>query len=805
VKVKNIIFLLLLILVSAFQAGAQERELIASPLSENVRIDGMLTEKCWENAKWYSDFVQYEPFNAGKPYLQTKVAFIYDQDALYVGAFMYDHAPDSILREMSRRDEVNNCNADMVELYLIPFNDGQNAFVFILSAGNIQEDIKISVDKQDVSWDAVWQSEVSINDSGWVAEIKIPYAAIRFSGSESQSWDLNFSRQIRRFREWSTLNFVDLHKDGFLTQSARLTGINGIKPPFRLSFFPYLSAYLQKNPGMEKFTYAFNYGADLKYGISQSFTLDVTLIPDFGQVQSDDQVLNLTPFEIQFDEKRQFFTEGTELFERAGIFYSRRIGGMPTGYYNVYNQLEEGEKIVNNPDKGRLINATKLSGRTNKGTGLGLFNAMVSPSVAIIENSTGNRRTITTQDFSNYSILVADQNLENNSFVSLINSNLYRKNYMANVTGSHYALRNRRESYMLYGRLIYSHIDDQSSHSLQEGIRNKIGFSKISGNFRFTLEQDIASKNFDINDMGFIERSDFITHFFQLAYNVYKPFWRLHFLTNQLWMNHTALFDFSYESFAMGWSMNTRFKNHLSTGLSLSAYPVSHYDYFESRVPGMKFLIPPEIKINFWLSPDYRKRFLVDVQAGYNFVSEFNTQMFAINLSPRIRISDKFLLVFGSEVSWRLNAFGFVNILYDSASFDVVFGKRRNHVVLPYIGTSFIFNSKTNLNLRFRHYYSTAVYSEFYVLDQEGKLAPATYSENPDINFNALDLDLVFTWYFAPGSEINIVWKYAIYDQGNIIYPSYFDNMDYLISIPSINSLSMRILYYFNWKALKRK
>ncbi len=212
-------------------------------------------------------------------------------------------------------------------------------------------------------------------------------------------------------------NKVDPTVDGFFNQCGLLTEIKDIKPPPRLFFYPYVSSYIENDESTGKsWDGTVNGGMDLKYGISDAFTLDMTLIPDFGQVQSDDQVLNLSPFEVQFNENRQFFTEGTDLFSKADLFYSRRIGGVPLGYFDLLDAVDEDvEEFVENPIKSRLINATKVSGRTTGGLGIGIFNAVTAETVARVRDlETGSEREVVTDPLTNYNILVLDQNIWSN-------------------------------------------------------------------------------------------------------------------------------------------------------------------------------------------------------------------------------------------------------------------------------------------------------------------------------------------------------------------------------------------------------
>ena len=334
---------------------------------------------------------------------------------------------------------------------LIFYQDGLNGLEFGVTASGVQFDVKYSDNGNDWDWDAVWLSEVSIVEDGWIVEMKIPYSAMRFADAEEQVWHVNFGRTIRRIREQSWWNEMDPAIGTWFGQYGLTKGIKDIKPPTRLFFFPYVSYYFEHFPqnedGVSDWSQSFNAGMDVKYGINDAFTLDLTLVPDFGQVISDNQVLNLSPFEIQFDENRQFFTEGTELFGKADIFYSRRIGGTPLMFYDVEDYLNEGDSIIENPSTSQLINAAKISGRNQNGLGIGVFNAVTAETRATVINEESNeQRDILTDPLTNYNVLVFDQNLWTNASVSLINTNVMRRGsfYDANVTGTQFRLPDKK-------------------------------------------------------------------------------------------------------------------------------------------------------------------------------------------------------------------------------------------------------------------------------------------------------------------------------------------------------------------------
>src|SRR4030042_1760614 len=220
-------------------------------------------------------------------------------------------------------------------------------------------------DNEDSNWNAVWESKTRITEKGWVVEMKIPYSALRFPDKEVHTWGLNMFRNIRRYNSNNSWSLVDRNVSGFIHQEGELTGIKNIKPPVRLSLSPYLATYMETRSDKTKPDFTYKGGLYLKYGLSESFTLDMMLIPDFGQIQSDDKELNLSPYELYYDEKRQFFTEGTELFQRADIFYSRRIGGAPRFSGDAEFSMSAKEVVDYNPVETQLLNATKRSGGTS--------------------------------------------------------------------------------------------------------------------------------------------------------------------------------------------------------------------------------------------------------------------------------------------------------------------------------------------------------------------------------------------------------------------------------------------------------
>lgn len=287
---------------------------------------------------------------------------------------MEDNSGEPIRQELGIRDD-DSRNADQFGVILDTYQNGQNAFYLKVSAAGVQTDIFINRGRSDYNWDAVWKSEAKITETGWQVEMEIPYSAIRFPKNANQDWNVNFMRKIQSKNETSYWNYVDNSVDGLVNQSGILTGLKGIKPPLRLSVSPYITSYYNKS-GSESST-DLTGGMDLKYGLTESFTLDMTLIPDFGQTVSDNLVYNLGPFEVQYAENRAFFTEGTELFNKGGLFYSRRVG---QSFGSV--ELQVSDSLISRPTEAPLLNASKITGRTKSGLGIGFFNAITNRTFA---------------------------------------------------------------------------------------------------------------------------------------------------------------------------------------------------------------------------------------------------------------------------------------------------------------------------------------------------------------------------------------------------------------------------------------
>jgi len=595
-----------------------------------------------------------------------------------------------------------------------------------------------------------------------------------------------------------------------MNQADPLTGIENVKPPIRLAFIPYVSGYLEKNPESSKWGYSWLGGMDIKYGISQSFTLDMILIPDFGQVQSDDEVFNLSPFEVYYQEKRPFFMEGTELFDKGNVFYSRRIGDTPSGYDLVEDTLDQNEVIVENPDQTQLINSTKISGKTRRGLAVGFFNSVTANMHATVKDTlSGVEREILTEPLQNYNMLVLEQSLKNNSYISIFNTNVYTSGtgYIANVTGTDFRLNNKTNMYGVEGELMVSQ-KYNSPADPDLGYQYSIEGGKISGNFKVQAEHKLISDTYDPNDMGFLRQNNLIENSLDFDYDIYEPFWRLLRWFNSLSVEYNTLYEpLKYTDFSMGLRSRGTFKNHFTVGFNANAFPVESHDYYEAREDGRVFIRPPSYWMRVFISPDYRKKFVVDVSANYRTATWFGTQGYGVGVEPRIRISDKFFISDRLDYGIAYKDVGYVTDIEDESEGDLIlFGKRDINEVVNTFYTRYIFNNVSSLSFRFRYYWFKLVYNDYYELLEDGYLEPYDYTENEDFDYSAFTIDMVYEWQFAPGSELSLVWKNSIYTTRDIdISTNYIESLKYTLDSPATNSFSLRVLYYIDYLYLKRK
>lgn len=790
-------------------------EFLRIPDTATIEVDAHGSESWWQRATPIEGFTQESPETASPATQKSSVKVLYDNQALYVLAEMHDDQPDKILSELSIRDELFNANTDIFGIMIDAYQGGNSAMGFFASPKNIQADIFYTSSNEDRSWDVVWESETRMHDAGWTAEFKIPYAALRFAQKEKQSWNVNFLRRIRRNRETAHWNFINPNVDGTINQFGRTNELQDIHPPLRLSLNPYIATVAQKNPG-QSWDNSLRGGMDIKWGIDESFTMDMTLIPDFSNVRTDPQVLNLTPFEIQFQEFRPFFTEGIDLFDRGELFYSRRIGEVPLDREKAIQRANTNSELelIDNPQISPLINATKVSGRNSNGLGIGVLNGIVNSTQATFRNSeSGEEEMIQTQPLTNYNMFVLDQNLANNSSIALINTNVWRSGsaYDANVTALQTRLRDKKQDYQLSGFAALSQKYESGTSDL--GHKYDLSAGKISGLWRWSTSYRELSDDYDPNDMGFLLFANERALQASGSFNKNRPFGRFVRGNVSLFSEYSELYSPSrFSSWQLGLNSFLLSKNFWGYGANALLLPIETRDYFEPRTPDFSEYLPLPANGQFeaFLSSNYARPLAINMRGQVTLWDSPGRRDYFFRFQPRIRFSDRLFMIWTAEYTKLFGDQGWVAAATDNLESTLI-GTRDQVIVSNEVTAKYTFSNRINLDLRLRHYWSQVEYSQFQILDEESQLKNIDYIEEyglepgtHDINFNTVNIDATLTWRFAPGSDLILSWNSQLIALDALTYRTYFNQFRNLFQRDQQTTLSLRALYWLDYQMIEQ-
>ena len=819
--------LVLLLAVSGYMASAQQKTLQAVKAPDAPRMDGLLDDPVWQTAPAAGSFVTNSPVFGKSAATKTTVKVVYDNTALYIGAYIQNESKGT-RRQFTTRDNQNRADVDYFAVFIDTYKDRQNAYQFLVTTRNVQTDSRLSPiaangdgSYGDLSWDAVWESRVAIRNDGWSVEIKIPYFSLRFSKKPEQDWGINFLSFNRHINEVAFWNAVDPNTSGFVNQFGDLNGLQNLAPPLRLSFAPYISGGYRSTPqakGGRQDEWLKSGGLDLKWGLNESFTLDATVIPDFGQVISDNVVNNISPFEQQFKENRQFFTEGTELFNKAGIFYSRRIGRTPGKYFAVKDLVDNNPnyQAVDNPDVTRLYNAIKFSGRNRHNLAIGVFNAVTEPVSATIYNTAVKKdSTITTEELANYNIIVLDQALKNRSYITLTNTNVLRRGKAndANVTAIDLSLydKNNRYNFLLCPR--YSWVYGTNNYN---GFKNETRFGKVSGKWQWYADNNTVSDNYNPNDMGFLLYPNETTTEGELSYNLYRPV--KHILSQRY--AFTVLQSYLYKPFSYQRTEFTPgaywvFSNFWDMGLAVPIQPFWYNDYYELQTPGRRLKRSPYYSAFVTGSTDSRRKLFINWRLGFAEGPLPKDPYNIVLLGVRYRFSDKFTL----EASYRRQhdhgQWGLANngkeFIFDNTG-DPVLARRQFTDVTTLLSGTYNFTSRMNLTFRARHYWNRLLNTNLYYGQPDGywkerfDMKPGDYNAN----YNIFNLDVFYTWDFRPGSRVILGYKNWLgNDYLNAVdgtrYTYYTKNIGAQFSRPHGNEVTLRFIYFLNYMELRKR
>jgi hypothetical protein len=556
---------------SGRESAPARRVLLAAPIAGQAPvIDGRLDDRAWQNATAATDFIVFEP-NAGEPAAQrTEARILYDERAIYVGIRLYDTSPDSIVAQLARRDQT--VHSDWVFVAFDSYLDRRTAFVFGVNPRSVKFDMMVYDDNQEtVSWDAIWDVATSVDSLGWTAEFRIPLSQLRFSGGSNggdRVWGVQFRRLVARTGESSFWAPMPRDAPGLVSQFGDLHGLRGIDPPRNIELLPYAVSRLTRapeqvgNPFYRRNSTGLDFGGDLKYGVTTDLTLNATVNPDFGQVEADPSVVNLTAFETFLPEKRPFFVEGANIFNfgiglgdggmgNESLFYSRRIGRRPQG------SAPGSAAHHDTPAATRILGATKLSGRTAGGWSIGLLDAVTGPEHARYVGADGAHGEALVEPWTNYAVARVSRDYDDGrgsvgAIATATNRHLDGELTFlrtAAYTGGLNAHR-RLGDLQLSGWFVGSHIRgdadaidraqraparyfqrpdnehvtyDPTLTSLSGWAGSAQALKMSGGHWRMGTIINVRSPGFEANDLGYMQNADMAIQAVVLGYEQFKP------------------------------------------------------------------------------------------------------------------------------------------------------------------------------------------------------------------------------------------------------------------------------------------
>jgi hypothetical protein len=780
--------------------------------SDKPKIDGLSNDACWTNLAVAKDFIQLQPNAGGLATHHTEVKMCYTSNAIYIFAKMYQ-SKQSIFKRLTERDGLSNANCEVFTLMLDPYNDKLNGYAFQVSSANVQMDVRLinggDGADNDRSWDAIWTSKVKIVEDAWQVEIEIPLSAIRFSEDKLDQWGLNFSRVTRGIRELSFWNKINPQQSGYLAQSGSLIGLENLKQAKNIMLFPYASSGIQHDVKEKTTTNTWlrNGGMDLKIGLSEAFTMDVTLIPDFTQVRSDNILRNLSPFEQQLSENRPFFTEGVELFNKQNLFYSRRLGKRPDKYYNIENTYGDTSiyTIEKNPSTTSLYNATKISGRTTKDLGIGMLNAISAPTNATVYNKYTNENTkIKTSALRNYNIFVLDQSLKHQSYVNFTNTNVYDADNKTvnNVSGIKTKLYTPKENYAFNANVVLSKVLDEV------GTKTDIGFEKTAGKLQWGIIHRYTSPQYDQTAAGL----QFI--FNQMEEKIWITYKEIHPKKVQTYLFNTShsfkqniepLVNKSYE---FSTKYLVIFKNFWDVAIEIEGQPFKRLDFFNLRAWNKRLVNYGYVFSSIGGSTDSRKKLFWSYYVGNgisttkgqgNYFYSESSLRYQVNNNCQVEILGQLTLDDGGVGYSTSNPLG-----------EPIVAKRNVHEYTSGISFQYNISPELSINSTFRHYNSFIKNKSFHTVANDGEWLNNQIAYQPGLNenFNVQNIDVFVNWIFKPGSRFVLSYKQWLGNQyilNDKLDNKYFTNVYQIIKSPKSFQLVARAIFFIDYNKITKR
>jgi hypothetical protein len=785
-------------------------------------IDGFMNDDCWNLVEWSTDFTQVQPVENKPPSQQTAFKVLYDNDNIYLFIRAYDTEPEKISRIMSRRD---NFDGDMVFVQIDSHFDKQTSFLFCASASGAKNDEAITEDgnNEDESWNPVWFMKTSIDDKGWGAEMKIPLSQLRFGKKDEQVWGLQVTRYIYRLQEQSEWQYIPKGSPGSVHLYGEMHGIINLKPKHQVEVMPYAVGRIERfekiagDPFNTGKASKISAGLDGKIGLTNDFTLDFSINPDFGQVEADPSEVNLTAFETHFSEKRPLFVEGKNIFQfmpnqtivihnmySDNLFYSRRIGRYPHYYPSVGNN-----EYVKMPESTTILGAMKVSGKTKKGLSIGILESLTSREDALID-SLGVRRKETVEPLTNYFVGRVQQDFNKGetvigAIVTAVNRDIntpvldflptaaytaginFQHNWkertwyvagnaeFSDVRGKPAALLNTQtSSARYYQRPDASYLSVDSSLTALSGYGGTVKFGKSSKRrIQFETSVTVRSPGLEFNDIGYMRYSDVIHHGTWVAYYMRNPF----FIFNNFYLNTNYWVYWNFSGKLLSTNTNTNFNSQFKNKWRINGQFNRQSENISTSLlrGGPSFIVPGNQSFNIFLSTNQSKKFSV---YGGNYEASGDARSFrsqeyfgGVNIKPSNSISISIEPDYGIEKS----ELQFVGTMGTSNNPAYIFGKLDQKT----LSTTFRINCTINPELSLEYYGQPFItagdYSDYKKITQ------------PDANIFR-DRFHIFTT-----SEIS-------YDPSNNIYNIADGVNSYTISNPDFNFRQFRSNLVIRWE-----
>jgi len=617
-------------------------------------IDGKVDDTAWNIVEWEDNFIEHDPDENTEPTYQTKFKIVYDAKYLYVGIRAFDSEPDKIEKRLSRRD---GFEGEWVSVGIDSYHDQRTAFTFTVNAVGVKGDgfATDNGDNEDESWNPIWYTKTNIDNLGWTAEFKIPLSQLRFGKSKEQVWGLQVARQLFRKEELSVWNRIPKDAEGWISESGELHGLIDLEPQKQLEIQPFTVTQFESspkeagNPFKDGSDFKLNGGLDAKIGITNDLTLDLTVNPDFGQVEADPGAISLDGFEIFFKEQRPFFIENNNIFDfRLGgnsdnLFFSRRIGRSPQSEPEIADN-----EFINQPVNTTILGAAKFSGKTKNGWSIGIIESITSKEYAEIGNNIELRKELV-EPQTNYFVGRLQKDFNNrNSFIGgiftatnrKIEGNLdflrkaaytggldfkhqwkNRKFYiegdviMSHVVGSEEAITTTQESLThLFQRVGASHVKLDSSRRSLTGTGGKMEFGKSSvGKWRYGGGINWRSPELELNDVGFLRQADEIRQYSWLNYRSLKPFGKFRSISARFHLSTSFDFDGNYNQIEYRAISEANFSNNWSSEIGFFHRP---RNYSNTALRGGPRYRNAKENVNFlFIGSDSRKK--LAFRAGY--------------------------------------------------------------------------------------------------------------------------------------------------------------------------------------------